>query len=59
MLGAERLFGYRQSALLDWSRRCKVALSPEQEGEAVEGYDRIGTLGAELLFNYRQSALVK
>src|SRR5262245_37202899 len=50
MLGAKRLFNYRQRALLKWSRACKVALFLEREGEAVEARRRFGMLGAERLF---------
>src|SRR4029077_13339050 len=53
MLGAARLFSYRQCALLEWSRRCKVALFLEHEGEVVEALCGVGMLGTERLFSYR------
>ena len=59
MLGAERLFAYRQRALEERPRPRKVALVPEQDGEVVEARRRIGMLGAEHLFAYRQRALVE
>ena len=54
MLGAERLFAYRQRALVERPRRRKVALVLEQDGEVVEARRRIGMLGAEHLFAYCQ-----
>ena len=59
MLGAERLFAYRQRALEERPRPRKVALVLEQDGEVVEARRRIGMLGAEHLFAYRQRALVE
>src|SRR5258705_323991 len=37
MLGPERLFAYRQCALVERPRPCKVALIMKQSGEIVEG----------------------
>jgi len=59
MLGAERLFIYRQRALEERPRSRKVALVPEQEGEVVEAARRPGMLGAAFLLVNGQRALEK
>jgi hypothetical protein len=59
MLGAERLFAYRQCALTEGPRCCKIALALEQESEVVEARRGVGMLRAERLFAYRQCALIE
>jgi hypothetical protein len=45
MLGAEHIFLYRQSALVEQLGTCKFALGLEQGSEVVEARRRLGMLG--------------
>src|SRR5437667_6695644 len=59
MLRPERLFNYRQRALLEWSRCRKVAPFLERERKVVEACRRAGIVGAERLFFYCQGIAEK
>jgi len=57
MLGPEGLLVYRQCALEERPRACKLTLVVQQAAKVDEALRCIGMLGTERFFSYRQRAL--